>query len=134
MEIPRGSIHGDFLWDLLVQCWAYEPEQRPSASQAQDMIGTIQQDGLIKGAGETDVEPEFLATSQPNQLPTPLESNNSFTSTALVPRWELWHRSQNQNSREALWAWQAKSNAIVEWDKKFLRDIDGVVTCMVTPI
>lgn len=31
-RIPTNSKDGNKLWDLLVTCWAFEPEERPSAS------------------------------------------------------------------------------------------------------
>ncbi|KAG8678374.1 hypothetical protein FRC08_017829, partial [Ceratobasidium sp. 394] len=31
-EIPTGNTRGDRLWELLVQCWLYAPENRPNAA------------------------------------------------------------------------------------------------------
>ena len=33
--IPHQSRDGDSLWSLLIKCWAYEPDDRPSASEVQ---------------------------------------------------------------------------------------------------
>ncbi|KAG8678301.1 hypothetical protein FRC08_017900, partial [Ceratobasidium sp. 394] len=40
-EIPTGSTRGDRLWELLVQCWLYAPEKRPSAAGAAEIMKAI---------------------------------------------------------------------------------------------
>ncbi|KAG8793927.1 hypothetical protein FRC12_001151 [Ceratobasidium sp. 428] len=44
--IPSNSEHGETLWSLLKRCWAYEPRDRPSASQVKDMMQGVTQKGL----------------------------------------------------------------------------------------
>ncbi|KAG9093241.1 hypothetical protein FRC06_011592 [Ceratobasidium sp. 370] len=40
-EIPTGNARGDRLWELLVQCWLYAPEKRPSAAAATEVMKII---------------------------------------------------------------------------------------------
>ncbi|KAG8680058.1 hypothetical protein FRC08_016563, partial [Ceratobasidium sp. 394] len=44
--IPSSSRHGDTLWSLLQSCWAYKPEERPSAAHVAKMLQGITQDDL----------------------------------------------------------------------------------------
>ncbi|CAE6447433.1 unnamed protein product [Rhizoctonia solani] len=46
--IPQNSAHGDFLWDLLTKCWAYEPTDRPPAEEVKSLMTQITQKGLIQ--------------------------------------------------------------------------------------
>ncbi|KAG8712062.1 hypothetical protein FRC08_015072, partial [Ceratobasidium sp. 394] len=39
-HIPEGSRHGNILWSLLQSCWAYEPDDRPSATQVKERVST----------------------------------------------------------------------------------------------
>ncbi|KAG8796303.1 hypothetical protein FRC12_000718 [Ceratobasidium sp. 428] len=45
-RIPSDSPHGNILWSLLVECWAYDSMNRPSAAYVADTIRTVTQEGL----------------------------------------------------------------------------------------
>ncbi|KAJ1302003.1 hypothetical protein OPQ81_000838 [Rhizoctonia solani] len=45
-HIPINSKEGNCFWSLLVNCWAYMPEERPSAAEAQILVRKITQRGL----------------------------------------------------------------------------------------
>ncbi|KAF8596585.1 kinase-like protein [Ceratobasidium sp. AG-I] len=40
-SIPPGSKNGDSLWELLTTCWAFDPQNRPSAGHVRDTMHTI---------------------------------------------------------------------------------------------
>ncbi|KAG9122147.1 hypothetical protein FRC07_001600, partial [Ceratobasidium sp. 392] len=46
-HIPDGRKHGDLLWRLLTQCWAYEPADRPSAEEVKSAISNIASETLM---------------------------------------------------------------------------------------
>ncbi|CAE7060393.1 unnamed protein product [Rhizoctonia solani] len=37
-HIPSDSKDGDAFWSLIISCWAYKPEERPSAKEARDIV------------------------------------------------------------------------------------------------
>ncbi|CAE7104849.1 unnamed protein product [Rhizoctonia solani] len=39
--IPTDQDGGNKLWELLVSCWSFEPEARPSASETANMMKSI---------------------------------------------------------------------------------------------
>ncbi|KAF8596200.1 kinase-like protein [Ceratobasidium sp. AG-I] len=39
--LPHENLQANTLWKLLVQCWAYEPETRPSAVEVSDILHSI---------------------------------------------------------------------------------------------
>lgn len=43
--ISSSSKDGNTLWSLLVSCWAYEPENRPSAEQVRDTVSMLKLHG-----------------------------------------------------------------------------------------
>ncbi|EUC58611.1 tyrosine kinase catalytic domain protein [Rhizoctonia solani AG-3 Rhs1AP] len=45
-EIPVGSRDGDKLWNLLVSCWSFEPNARPTALEVGDIMMHITPGGL----------------------------------------------------------------------------------------
>ncbi|KAG8742296.1 hypothetical protein FRC10_001720 [Ceratobasidium sp. 414] len=45
-HIKEGSQHGEALWSLLKWCWAFNPEDRPSAAQAKERMQGISYEGL----------------------------------------------------------------------------------------
>ncbi|KAG8725018.1 hypothetical protein FRC09_010222 [Ceratobasidium sp. 395] len=45
-SIPPSSKQGDVLWELLVQCWAFDSLTRPRASEVRARIGDINHEGL----------------------------------------------------------------------------------------
>ncbi|KAH7320437.1 kinase-like domain-containing protein [Rhizoctonia solani] len=47
--IPVGSEAGDKLWNMLLRCWSFEPEARPSASEVTNVMKTITSSGLSVG-------------------------------------------------------------------------------------
>ncbi|KEP47259.1 tyrosine kinase catalytic domain protein [Rhizoctonia solani 123E] len=46
--IPSGSSQADFLWMLLMTCWARSPRDRPSAANVGDQMQMFTQEGLLK--------------------------------------------------------------------------------------
>ncbi|KAG8760360.1 hypothetical protein FRC11_000530 [Ceratobasidium sp. 423] len=44
--IPTGQEGGDKIWNLLLRCWSFKPEARPSASQVADILKTVNPEGL----------------------------------------------------------------------------------------
>ncbi|KAG8785536.1 hypothetical protein FRC12_017464, partial [Ceratobasidium sp. 428] len=53
--IPSNSPQGDTLWSLLVECWAYDSNNRPIAANVGNIMRTITQKGLMrKSTGATD--------------------------------------------------------------------------------
>jgi hypothetical protein len=40
-SIPEASERGDELWELLVSCWSFEPEHRPSAQHVENIVSAI---------------------------------------------------------------------------------------------
>ncbi|CUA74880.1 Non-receptor tyrosine-protein kinase TYK2 [Homo sapiens] [Rhizoctonia solani] len=53
--MPKGNESGDRLWSLLLHCWAWEPEKRPSALQVKETIQEIEIERL-----RTDPPTPFL--------------------------------------------------------------------------
>ncbi|CUA76262.1 hypothetical protein RSOLAG22IIIB_12174 [Rhizoctonia solani] len=53
-NIPIGE--GDKLWNLLLRCWSFEPEARPSASDVGETIKTVTSDSLINSDGPSHVD------------------------------------------------------------------------------
>ncbi|KAG8712646.1 hypothetical protein FRC09_019620 [Ceratobasidium sp. 395] len=52
--IPSNSPQGDTLWSLLVECWAYDSNNRPIAADVRNIMRTITQEGLTrKSTGAT---------------------------------------------------------------------------------
>lgn len=41
-HIPTNSKDGNKLWDLLVSCWCFEPEERPSAEGVAQIVSLDQ--------------------------------------------------------------------------------------------
>ncbi|KAG9125512.1 hypothetical protein FRC07_007294 [Ceratobasidium sp. 392] len=39
-SIPSDCEHGELLWSLLKQCWAYDPENRPTATEVWRVVST----------------------------------------------------------------------------------------------
>ncbi|KAG8751822.1 hypothetical protein FRC11_008952, partial [Ceratobasidium sp. 423] len=52
--IPSRSTSGNKLWDILTRCWAWDPEDRPSAGVVWDEMKPITPETLK----ELEVEPE----------------------------------------------------------------------------
>ncbi|KAJ1304197.1 hypothetical protein OPQ81_008597 [Rhizoctonia solani] len=52
--IPKSSVYGDTLWDILTKCWAYDPEQRPCVGVVWDVLKPLTPDKLqgIKEGGQ----------------------------------------------------------------------------------
>ncbi|KAJ1299995.1 hypothetical protein OPQ81_011829 [Rhizoctonia solani] len=52
--IPKSSVYGDRLWDILTKCWAYDPEQRPSVGVVWEVLKPLTPDKLevIKEGGQ----------------------------------------------------------------------------------
>ncbi|KAG8743547.1 hypothetical protein FRC10_011787 [Ceratobasidium sp. 414] len=44
--IPSASKHGDNLWELLTQCWAYDPQSRPKIIYIKDQVRTCVKSGF----------------------------------------------------------------------------------------
>ncbi|KAJ1302889.1 hypothetical protein OPQ81_003188 [Rhizoctonia solani] len=44
--MPKSSVYGDKLWDILTQCWAHDPEQRPSVEVVWDVLKPLTPDKL----------------------------------------------------------------------------------------
>ncbi|KAG9119793.1 hypothetical protein FRC07_005013 [Ceratobasidium sp. 392] len=44
--IPYDSSHGELLWSLLKQCWAFESEDRPTVAEAWEILGGLTSRGL----------------------------------------------------------------------------------------
>lgn len=55
-EIPSQSICGNILWALLMSCWAYNPELRPSAAQVRDHMKLYKPEMLTPIEAEPDSE------------------------------------------------------------------------------
>ncbi|KAG8708053.1 hypothetical protein FRC08_000131 [Ceratobasidium sp. 394] len=45
-HIPDNCVHGERLWGLLKRCWAFEPENRPSALDVKTIITEVTDEGL----------------------------------------------------------------------------------------
>ncbi|KAG9120293.1 Ankyrin repeat and protein kinase domain-containing protein 1 [Ceratobasidium sp. 392] len=39
-QIPTRNTHSDRLWGLLVDCWSFAPEKRPTAAMATKIVST----------------------------------------------------------------------------------------------
>ncbi|KAG8717982.1 hypothetical protein FRC09_013340 [Ceratobasidium sp. 395] len=39
-QLPTGTVYGDRLWKLLVKCWSYVPEERPTAVTTTKIVRT----------------------------------------------------------------------------------------------
>ncbi|QRV74229.1 Ephrin type-A receptor 4 [Ceratobasidium sp. AG-Ba] len=46
-HISSASTEGDSLWQLLVQCWDFEPAARPTAKAVKDALESITPEGLV---------------------------------------------------------------------------------------
>ncbi|QRV97068.1 WD repeat and SOCS box-containing protein 1 [Ceratobasidium sp. AG-Ba] len=51
-QIPPNSKHGDTLWTLLILCWLFEPEERPSAEFVASQMKNISFEGLTPESAE----------------------------------------------------------------------------------
>ncbi|KAG9075317.1 hypothetical protein FRC06_010154, partial [Ceratobasidium sp. 370] len=56
-NIPVGSQDGDKLWQLITDCWVYEPAKRPPAAKVAAMMNKITQKGLSKKSDSGTVVP-----------------------------------------------------------------------------
>ncbi|CAE6454568.1 unnamed protein product [Rhizoctonia solani] len=52
--IPERSLYGDQLWDILTECWSYDPQDRPSAGDVWNQMKLITPETLK----ESETEPE----------------------------------------------------------------------------
>ncbi|KAF8601997.1 kinase-like protein [Ceratobasidium sp. AG-I] len=54
--IPSDSGDGNTLWSLLTNCWAYDPENRPTADRVRDVMKSVTQERLkidrVESGGE----------------------------------------------------------------------------------
>lgn len=41
VDIPSDSTHGNTIWAMLTQCWAFDSDGRPSAAKVRDMVGIL---------------------------------------------------------------------------------------------
>ncbi|CAE6503043.1 unnamed protein product, partial [Rhizoctonia solani] len=73
-SIPTGREEGERLWNLLVDCWAFDPKMRPSASAVGTTMRTITPDGLTPITSSTSTSGK-IAPEHPEH---PLDAEQSL--------------------------------------------------------
>ncbi|KAG8794232.1 hypothetical protein FRC12_000084 [Ceratobasidium sp. 428] len=52
-EIPEGTLWGDILWEILVNCWAHTPSERPTAASIHRSLKKISEGTFASAASHT---------------------------------------------------------------------------------
>ncbi|KAG9124470.1 hypothetical protein FRC07_011528 [Ceratobasidium sp. 392] len=104
-SIPLGSRDGDTLWQLITDCWAYEPAKRPPITKVASIMSNLTQEGLSKKPDEKTAAPDPGSTVESgSHLPDtntaePMHTTDRTLKLRLPGGWIQDHDAREESSQ-----------------------------------